>query len=470
MEKKDIVSHLEGVASHYSQKMGKNPYYHKQLRNFFAFSIPSGYKVLEIGAITGDTLAALKPSQGIGLCFNEKFTKDAAIAHPDLTFVTSSIDAVALPSDFRPDYIIIVNSLEFVYDLWDFFDSIRKHTQGDIPILVTTTNPLWKPLLRTASALGLRTPEIPVNFLTNRDIVSVMKLQGFDIVKQGMLLAIPKYIPLFSAFCNTLLPELPALRHLCSTQFLLARTQRAPRKMSCTVVIPAHNEEGNIAECIGRIPNMGISTEIIVVDDGSKDKTAHEVRRAAQSDCRVKLISYQPNRGKNNAVQTGFRASIGEVVMILDADMTVMPEDLPKFMAPMEEGRADFVNGTRLIYPRANRSMKFANFLGNKMFCFLISWIISQRVSDTLCGTKVLFKKDFLKIPMGGEKWGDFDLIFGAAKLGLRIWEIPVHYKERTAGESKMNAFREVFVFLRACLAGLVRLKLSSKQAFHTNR
>jgi hypothetical protein len=463
MEKTDIVSYFEGVAACYAHNMRRNLYYHRQICHFFVSSVPPGARVLEIGSITGDTLAALRPSRGVGLCFHDQFTKDASQAHPEIEFRTCPIDAITLPQDFEPDYIIIVNSLEFVYDLWDFFNSIRSAIHKDIPILITTTNPLWKPILSVASALGLRTPSLPVSFLTNRDILSVMQLQGFELVRYGMLVAVPKYVPLLSAFFNMIVPEVPAIRQLCSTQFLIARLARRPRSMSCTVVIPAHNEEGNIEECIRRVPNMGASTEIIVVDDGSQDATAAIVREAALSDKRVRLISYHPNRGKNNAVQTGFHAATGEVLMILDADMTVMPEDLPKFLAAMEEGRADFVNGTRLIYPRANRSMKFTNLLGNKMFCLLISWIISQRVSDTLCGTKVLFKKDFLNIPMGSEKWGDFDLIFGAANLGLRILEIPVHYKERMAGVSKMKAFKELFIFLQACWKGLLWLKLSRR-------
>ena len=200
---------------------------------------------------------------------------------------------------------------------------------------------------------------------------------------------------------------------------------------------------------------MGIWTEVVVVDDGSTDATRARVRSLMQSDHRVRLIALERNRGKANAVWTGFDAARGDVLMILDADMAVMPEDLPKFLKPLQQGRADFVNGSRLVYPMAGRAMKALNFLGNKAFCYLTSWVLRQRVSDTLCGTKVLFKRDYNRMPIGGkERWGDFDLLFGAARLNLRILEIPVHYQERRAGRSKMRVMIEGWYFLRACWNG----------------
>jgi hypothetical protein len=145
--------------------------------------------------------------------------------------------------------------------------------------------------------------------------------------------------------------------------------------------------------------------------------------------------------------------------------MAVPPEELPKFVEPIQEGRADFVNGTRLVYPMQGRAMKHANFIGNKVFCYLVSWVLRQRVSDTLCGTKVMLRRDYLRMPIEGtERWGDFDLLFGAARLRLRILEIPVHYHERRAGESKMTAMREVWFFLRACWRGWQTLRLPGKR------
>jgi glycosyltransferase involved in cell wall biosynthesis len=254
---------------------------------------------------------------------------------------------------------------------------------------------------------------------------------------------------------NALLPEVPVLRYTSSIQYIVARMRTARPVLSCSVVIPCYNEEGNIAECIRQVPTMGAWTEVIVVDDGSTDNTRQEVQKAMQTDSRVRLIVFDKNQGKAKAVQAGFEAARGDVLMILDADMAVTPEELPKFLRPLQNSSADFVNGTRLVYPMHGKAMKVTNFLGNKVFCYIASLILRQRVSDTLCGTKALFKRDFSRMPWGGkERWGDFDLLFGAARLKLRILEIPVHYQERRAGASKMHAIRDGLLFLKACWSG----------------
>jgi glycosyltransferase involved in cell wall biosynthesis len=205
---------------------------------------------------------------------------------------------------------------------------------------------------------------------------------------------------------------------------------------------------------------LGAWTEIIVVDDGSTDATRDRVREILAKDKRVRLIATDRNQGKAEAVWAGFEAAKGDVLIVLDADMAVAPEDLSKFLKPLEAGNSDFINGTRLVYPMGQRSMKFLNFLGNKMFCFLMSWILRQRVSDTLCGTKALLRLDYKRMPHAiKERGGDFKLLIGAATLQLRIHEIPVHYYERRAGKSKMHALRDGWIFLRSCFRGWVALR-----------
>jgi glycosyltransferase involved in cell wall biosynthesis len=191
------------------------------------------------------------------------------------------------------------------------------------------------------------------------------------------------------------------------------------------------------------------------VDDGSTDGTRSAVMAAMEADPRVRLVAYDTKHGKANAVRAGFDTARNDVLMILDADMSVAPEDLPKFLEPLENGTAEFVNGTRLVYPREGRAMPTVNFLGNKAFCFLVSWVLRQRVSDTLCGTKALLRRDYESMPLSGrDRWGDFDLLFGAGREKLRVLEVPIHYRERVAGESKMNVTSDGLLFLRACLAG----------------
>ncbi len=272
---------------------------------------------------------------------------------------------------------------------------------------------------------------------------------------------VPRHIPLIADFLNTVIPEVPVLRYLSSVQYIVARPRQVRRPLSCSVIIPCHNEADNIAECIQRVPSMGSKTEIIAVDDGSTDATRERVQEVMKTRSDVRLIATDSNQGKANAVRAGFESAQGDVVMILDADMTVMPEDLPRFFKPIQNGSADFVNGTRLVYPMAGRAMKIFNYLGNKAFCFLVSWVFRQRVSDTLCGTKAVLRRYMPHIDHAQkERWGDFELLFGAARLRLRILEIPVHYQERRMGKSKMRVLYDGCLFLNTCLHGWAQLRI----------
>jgi SAM-dependent methyltransferase len=438
----------------------RNRYYHERVSQLVTGAVAPGSRVLDVGAGTGDVLAAVRPSEGIGVNVSDALTELAAEKYPGLTFRTFDADAVELPDGFRPDYILSVNLLDHVYDVYDLFEGLRDSMTERTMIVVTTSNPLWAPVLRLGSRLGRRAPESPRNYITNRDIGSVLQVLGFDIVEQGLALPVPANVPGIAPALNTVLPDVPLLRYASSTQYLMARPRITRDLLSVSVVVPCHNEEGNVAECARRVPDMGAGTEIVFVDDGSKDGTREAIRAIQREDPRVRLVAYDTNHGKANAVRAGFDAARNDVLMILDADMTVRPEDLPKFLAPLQNGTADFVNGTRLVYPMEGEAMPAANFLGNKAFCFLVSWVIRQRVSDTLCGTKALLRRDYKAMPISGrDRWGDFDLLFGAAREKLRVLEIPVHYQERVAGESKMNVRSDGVRFLHACAAGWQMLR-----------
>jgi SAM-dependent methyltransferase len=450
-----LRSYFNSIAPEWERWRSKNRFYHEQVKELVVGAIAPESRVLDIGSGVGDVLAATQPTEGVGVNVAERLTELAREKHPGLTFETFDADAVMLPDGFRPDYVISVNLLDHAYDIYDLFAGLRDAVTERTLIIITTSNPLWAPVLRFGSRVGWRAPDSPRNFITNRDLGSILNAQGFDVVEAGVALPVPERIPLVAGLLNALLPDIPVVRYASSTQYLAARPRIGRDELSVSVVVPCHNEEGNVAECARRVPDMGAGTEIIFVDDGSKDGTRDAVMAAMEDDDRVRLIAYDTNHGKANAVRAGFDAARNDVLMILDADMTVPPEDLPKFLAPLQEGMAEFVNGTRLVYPMEGQAMPAANFLGNKAFCFLVTWVCRQRVSDTLCGTKALFRRDYRAMPLSGrDRWGDFDLLFGAAREKLRIREIPVHYRERVAGESKMNVRSDSVLFLRACLQG----------------
>jgi hypothetical protein len=352
------------------------------------------------------------------------------------------------------------NLLDYLPDIWVVLENAKRTLNEDGKLVITTINPVWEPVFRLGRRLNLRTPDTTRNFVTNRDIVNLLELHDFEILKEGLKVFIPFYIPVVSSTINFIIQELPMLRQLCIMQYLVAKPKRARKPMSCSVIIPCYNEAGNIVDCLRRIPKMGSFTEVIVVDDGSSDGTAAMVNADLNPEVTIKLISNKVNRGKGHAVREGFDRARGDVLMILDADMAVMPEELPRFLRIIEDGVADFVNGTRVIYPMESKSMPVLNYFGNKCFSIILSWIMQQRVSDTLCGTKAMLRKDYKRITLQDASWGDFDLLFGAAKLCLKIRELPVHYKIRKAGESKMKAFRHGWILLRVCLRGFAELRL----------
>jgi len=459
MNKAVIKKHFNLIADSFDRYKRRNRYYHNGIKKICRAVIPEGERVLEIGCATGDLLAALKPAAGVGIDFSSNMIELAKKKYPYLKFYTMAAEDMALNEKFN--YVVMSNLVDYMEDIWVVFEKIKSVLDIDGKVIITSVNPVWEPVFRMGQKIGLKTPDTERNFITNKDIVNLLELHSFEVLKERLGMFLPKGIPLLSPLLNFIIPELPMLRQLCVTQYIVAKTKRPKQSFSCSVVIPCHNEKDNIKHCLRRLPKMGKFTEAIVVDDGSTDTTAAQVSPDLNRDVDIRVISYNTKKGKGHAVRVGFDNAKGDVLMILDADMAVMPEELPYFFKLFEDGFADFVNGTRVIYPMDRKAMPILNYAGNKIFSLILSWIMEQRVSDTLCGTKALFKKDYGKILMRDLSWGDFDLLFGASKLCLKIREMPVHYKIRIAGKSKMNVFKHGWVFLRHALMGIKVLKLS---------
>jgi SAM-dependent methyltransferase len=454
---KTLAGYFDGLAEMWDQYRRRNLYFHKTQRALFRTYVPPGVAVLEIGCATGDLLAAVAPARGVGVDLSPLMVEKARSKYPAYEFVQA--DATFFDTEERFDYILINNVLEYSEDIQGLLQNCRRLLKPRGRVLISTLNPLWTPLLRLGERRGLCTPDTRRNFVTGQDAANLLGLCDFEVVKLIRRTLLPKRIPLLCSVVNLIAAHTPLVRRFCLTEFLVARPRAPVVEYSVSVVVPCYNEAGNIAECVQRVPRMGTRTEVIVVDDGSRDGTADLVRPELNPAVEIRSISYQPNRGKLHAVQTGFEAAGGDILMILDADMTVPPEDLPYFYAPLRAGQADFVNGTRLIYPLANGSMKLQNFFGNKLFGVLVSWLAGIHLSDTLCGTKAFFREDYRHFRMGYDPWGDFDYLFGAAQRTCKVLEVPIHYLERRAGQSKMKAFRHTAALLKACWLGFWRVK-----------
>lgn len=444
--------HFNRIAATFDRWKTKNSYYHSQIKRFYISAIPKGKKILEVGCATGDLLSSLEPEYGLGVDISENMIRIAKQKYPQLNFVVSDIYALNIDDKF--DYIILSDLLEYIPDCWDFFHKLKKFCSEATRVMITNVNPLWEPVMYLGMRLKLKTPDIQRNYITKRDVINMLTLCDYDIIEDGFRMLIPKRIFFISDFLNKLFSRMPGINNLCCMQYIIARNKQKnlqAQESSCSVIVPCFNESENIESCIVRIPRMGKFTEIIIVDDGSTDGTGDIVNNIAKRNNDVLLVKHSVNRGKASAIKTSFEHAKGDILIILDADMAVPPEELSQFFFTIAEDKAEFVNGTRMIYPMEKGAMRFLNFLGNKIFGIILSFLTGQRNTDTLCGTKALLRKYCNYIDMNGSTWGDFDLLFGAAKLKLKTVEMPVHYKRRTAGSSKMRVIRDGFSLLKIC-------------------
>ncbi|MCB9720807.1 MAG: glycosyltransferase [Candidatus Omnitrophica bacterium] len=471
MTKDEVRDHFDQIAPNYDYWKKKNSYYYNTLKLFISRIIPKGASVLEFGCGTGEILAHMEPSRGVGVDISEEMISRAREKYPQYEFLHAPCEDVKLEEKF--DYIIMVDVVDHVYDVQDVFRSAYRFCKPTTKIILTTINPWWDPILNLMEKMGAKMPEGPHNFIERRSMEKMLNLLDLSVSYHGHLLLFPKYVPVLGYLANWVGTRLWPFSKMASTQYLVIQPLQENTTdlgYGCSVVIPCYNEEGNVESAVRRVPHMGKRTEIIVVNDGSTDGTADKVRSLQGEFPNLKLIDYSPNRGKGQAVKAGFDAAEEEVIMILDADVSTPPEEMPRFFEPLNKGMCQFVNGTRLVYPMEDQAMRMANLLGNKLFGWLMSFITQQDLTDTLCGTKALYKRDYKRMKWGKDKWGDFDLLFGAAKMGSKIMEVPVHYKSRISGESKMRSLQHGLHLLQACWRGFLELVLIPPRDFYIKR
>lgn len=462
------VRRWDALARHMEHWRGAGGYYHRRLAEVYRFLIPPGARVLEIGCAQGDLLAALQPSAGVGVDFSAEMLRRAGGRHPHLRFVHADAHDFDLGETF--DAIILSDLLNDTWDVQALLQQVARHCTPRTRVIINSYSRVWELPLAAANRLGLAKATLRQNWLDMHDVHNLLRLAGFEPLRTFREMLLPLPIPLLARFANRWLVKLWPFSAFALTNFVVARLVPEPsppdRKPVVSVVVPARNEAGNVPAIMARTPELLGGTELILVEGNSTDDTYEAIERAiaANPQRRCKLLR-QPGKGKGDAVRTGFAAASGEILLILDADLTVAPEDLPRFCEALRDGRGEFINGVRLVYPLADRAMRFFNLLGNKFFSWAFSWLLGQPVKDTLCGTKVLWKRDYETIVANRsyfgdfDPFGDFDLLFGAARLNLKIVDLPIRYRERTYGTTNIQRWRHGVLLLRMVAFAARRLK-----------
>jgi SAM-dependent methyltransferase len=470
----DMEEHLRSMEEffdHYAGNVEKwlrrNAGYHGMIASLCRFYIPESARVLEIGSGTGYLLAATAPSRGLGIDLSPGMARLAGSRHPELEFRCMAAENLELDGE-KFDYIILSDLVGLLYDIRLVLQRLRSACHAQTRIIIHWYSLLWQPILSLAEKTGLKYPLPLLNWTTGEDVGNLLRLADFEVVRNRAHILLPKHIPLLTPFANHFMAPLPVMRNFALTNWVVARPMRLdgerPRP-SVSVICPCRNEAGNIHQIADRLPMMGAHTELIFVEGHSKDTTLEECRRVAASDPDQDIkVVVQEGRGKGDAVRLGFAKATGDILMILDADISVSPEDLVDFYEALVGGKGDFINGSRLVYTMDARAMRFLNLLGNKFFALLLSKMMGQPVKDSLCGTKVLWRDSYLKLAAGrgyfGEldPFGDFDLLFGAAKLNLKIIDIPVRYRQRVYGSTNINRFADGALLLRMCRKAAAKL------------
>jgi ubiquinone/menaquinone biosynthesis C-methylase UbiE len=469
MKKENMSNYFDSIAQEREKWKKRNYYYHRLLGKYYSFLIPKDSKVLEVGCGTGDLLNSVNPGYGVGIDISGEMIKIARKKYSNFTFISADVENIELEEKF--DYILISDLIGYLWDIQMALRNIKKVCHNKTRIIINSYNYLWEPILKLSELFGLKQKQPLLNWISMKDVISLLELEGFETIRIDRKILIPKRIPVVNFIFNNIIANLPLFNHFCLTDFIVARPEILEnRDYSVSILIPAKNEKGNIENTILKTPVFGKSQEFIFIEGNSKDGTYEEMLRVKEKYKNKNIIvDKQTGKGKGNAVREGFEKASGEILMILDADLTTPPEDLPKFYEALSYNRGEFINGCRLVYPMEKQAMRFLNHTANKFFGLFFTYIIGQKIKDTLCGTKVLLKKDYEKIKISRgyfgdfDPFGDFDLLFGAAKLNLKIIEVPVRYRDRKYGTTQISRFKHGWLLLKMSLFASKKIKFLIK-------
>ena len=449
----------------------RSAYFHADDLRYLRFLIPDGARVLELGCATGDLLAALRPAVGVGVDFSEPMIDVARRQHPHLQFTVADIENPEWVHQVQGpfDYIVIVDTIGSLDDCQAALELLHPLCERRTRVIIAYYAYFWDPVLRLAETVRLKMPTEAQSVLSTDDIGGLLRLADFQVIQREWRQLIPLRLGGIGPLINRFLGTLPVVRRFSLRNFVVGRSlRRANTELrSASVIVPCRNERGNIEPAVLRMPRFCSDIEIIFVEGHSRDGTYEEAKRVRDRHGRewdIKVMQ-QNGVGKADAVFKGFDHARGDVLMILDADLTVPPEQLAKFWAAIESGKCEYVHGTRLVYPMEKQAMRFLNLLANWAFSVMFSWLLNRRLTDTLCGTKVLRRVDYLRLKSNRDyfgqfdPFGDFDLIFGATKLGLQTMEIPIRYASRSYGETQISRFRHGWMLLKMVAFAFRKLK-----------
>lgn len=450
--------------------VARNSFYYEEDLSYMRFLVPEGLRVLDLGCGNGRLLAALNPSYGVGIDFSPNMIAVAKEKYPKLEFYEGDVESFEVIAGLNGpfDIIILSDTIGSLEDCQSTLSQLQGVCTTDTRLIVAYYSRMWEPVLGVAKLLGLQMPQAEQNWLSTEDISNLLALSDFEVVKREWRQLLPRRLLGLGYFVNRYIAPMAVIRRACLRNYIVARPlaniQKAP--MSATVLVPCRNERGNIEQAVLRTPRFCEDIEILFVEGHSQDGTLEEIYRVIEAYPHLDIkVLVQDGKGKGDAVRKGFANARGEVLMILDADLTMPPEALPKYYNVLVSGKGEFVNGSRLVYPMEQGAMRFLNLLANQTFSWLFSWLLNQRFTDTLCGTKVLTKKHYEQIAANRsyfgdfDPFGDFDLIFGAAKLNLKVVEIPITYASRQYGETQISRFRHGLLLLRMVIFAFKKLK-----------
>ena len=471
--KKQIQQQSDKLAINRDRWISKNSFFYKNDHSYMGFLVGNGKRVLELGCGTGQLLNALNPSYGIGVDISANMISVAQQNYPDLKFIQGDLEDESFISSLQEegpfDFIILSDTIGYLDDCENTFAGLHSLCTLDTRLIISYYSWRWQPLLTLGEKIGLKMPSVEMNWLSTEDTMGFLQLADFEPVKREWRQLVPRSLFGLGTLINRFIGTLPLIRRLSLRNYIVARPVRKVglNNPSTTVLIPCRNEKENIENAVKRLPDFCDDIEILFVEGNSHDGTLDEIHRVIDiyPNKDIKAL-VQDGSGKGDAVRKGFDHARGDILMILDADLTTPPEDLPKFYRANVTGKGEFINGTRLVYPMEDQAMRFLNFWANRTFSVIFTWLLNQRFTDTLCGTKVLTKANYEKVVANRsyfgdfDPFGDFDLIFGATKLNLKVVEIPIRYAAREYGETQISRFRHGWLLLKMVIFAYKKLKI----------